>query len=107
MGKDYSPGGLVNSRKCRGGWTESIPVQVQHTSEHQGRMQHFSLSSQQLIVIKKNMQFLPEVPMTTTGLLIVFILRLSVAKFFWSRGKTTASLLKILISFCDAIIRLL
>lgn len=36
-----------------GGWTESIPVQVQHTSEHQGRMQHFSLSSQQLIVIKK------------------------------------------------------
>lgn len=36
-----------------GGTTESIPVQVQHTSEHQGRMQHFCLSSQQLIVIKE------------------------------------------------------
>lgn len=44
--------------KAPGGGAESIPVQVQHTSEHQGRMQHFCLSSQQLIVIKikKNTQ---------------------------------------------------
>lgn len=73
-----------------GGTTESIPVQVQHTSEHQGRMQHFCLSSQQLIVIKekkKNAEFLPEVPMTTTGLLIVFILRISIATIFLESGK--------------------
>lgn len=34
-----------------GGAAESIPVQVQHTSEHQGRMQHFCLSPQQLMAL--------------------------------------------------------
>lgn len=51
-------------------------------------MQHFCLSSQQLIVIKKKYaEFLPEVPMTTMGLLIVFILQLSVATVFLESGK--------------------
>lgn len=94
-----------------GGGIESIPVQVQHTSEHQGRMQHFCLSSQQLIVIKKKekhyAEFIPEVPMTTAGLLIVFIVRILLLQYFWSQGKTVPSLLKTLASFCDALIRLL
>ena len=52
-------------------------------------------------------EFIPEVPMTTAGLLIVFIVRILLLQYFWSQGKTVPSLLKTLASFCDALIRLL
>lgn len=68
------PGGLVDSRKYTGGvGGESIPVQVQHTTEHEGRRQHFC--PQQLMVLKNNntvAAFLP-VPMTTTAVSIEFM----------------------------------
>lgn len=48
---------------------------------------------------KKYAEFLAEVPMTTTGLLTVFIFSVARVLFFWSQGTNTASLLKASIWF--------